>query len=225
MRVLVVLSCDAGSLKISEPGVGDRDRRLGTAAEMIAELVTEHEVAIVHDLPPRAALTLELALQNVLPERDVVTVLTQVVVSPESSASPAADSTSADAQAIVELKSLRTLIDSGAVVICVVGGGVPVAVDLEGSMRPVEARTDRDQTASLMARRLDADLLLLLTDAEPAATRPKADAALRFVDATGRRAAIGALTDAAWTSPPAAGQVPSRLASAASAAAHPLPRR
>jgi carbamate kinase len=192
---------------------------------MIAELAADHEVAIVHDLSHRAALTLELALQNGLPEREVVTVLTQVVVSPERSVPPSADSASADAQAIVELRSLRTLLDSGAVVICVVGGGVPVAVDLEGSMRSVDARTDRDQTASLMARRLDADLLLLLTDAEPAATRPKADAALRFVDSTGRRAAIGALTDAAWTSPPAAGRAPSSLASAASAAARPRPRR
>jgi carbamate kinase len=202
--VVIVLSYDADP---SEAGV--------RAAKMIAEMIAGHEVVIAHDFPPGPGLGLGLALRNALPDRDVVTVLTQVVVSPGSE--PASQ---VDAQAIVELRSLRTLVDSGAVVICAVGEGAAVAVDVDGSMRPVEVRTDRDQTASLLARRLDADLLLMLTDAEPAATAPKADAVLRFVDATGRRAAIGALTDAAWTAPAA-----SHLASAASAAAHPPPKR
>src|SRR5581483_119357 len=126
--------------------------------------------------------------------------------------------------AIVELRSLRLLIDAGVLVICA-GGGVPVTVDATGAMRDIEALVDKDLAAGLLARRLSADLLLLLTDVRavhtdwgterarplrstnPAELRqmsfeletmaPKVEAACRFVEATGRRAAIGALADAA----------------------------
>ncbi len=88
----------------------------------------------------------------------------------------------------------------------------------------MEAVVDKDLTASLLARQLDADALLLLTDvaavmdgygtpqarpirrATPAELRarvfpagsmgPKADAVCRFVEATGKPAAIGRLGDA-----------------------------
>jgi carbamate kinase len=88
----------------------------------------------------------------------------------------------------------------------------------------VEAVVDKDLTASLLARELDADALLLLTDvaavqdgygtararpirrATPAELRtrdfpagsmgPKIDAVCRFVEATGKPAAIGRLGDA-----------------------------
>ncbi len=126
-------------------------------------------------------------------------------------------------RAIVGLRSLRTLIDAGALVICATGEGMPVAIDGDGTMRGVEAEIDNDLIAGLLARRLDADLLLMLTDidaihlgwgfdyecalgtASPAQLRehgfephsigPKVEAACSFVEATGRRAAIGATTD------------------------------
>jgi carbamate kinase len=88
----------------------------------------------------------------------------------------------------------------------------------------VEAVVDKDLTASLLARQLDADALLLLTDvaavqdgygtaqarpirrATPGELRarsfpagsmgPKIDAVCRFVEATGKLAAIGQLGDA-----------------------------
>ena len=109
--------------------------------------------------------------------------------------------------------------------ICSGGGGVPVvAGNGSGSMTGVEAVVDKDLTASLLARQLDADALLLLTDVAavqdgygtpqarpirritPAELRarsfpagsmgPKIEAVCRFVEATGKPAAIGQLADA-----------------------------
>lgn len=89
----------------------------------------------------------------------------------------------------------------------------------------VEAVVDKDLTGSLLAREVDADLFVMATDVDgvyldwgtprqrrlgevtpaelarhrfPAGTMgPKVDAACRFVEATGRRAVIGALDDLA----------------------------
>ncbi len=125
---------------------------------------------------------------------------------------------------IVELPAIRMLVESGALVICAGGGGIPVAVDEHGAVHGIEAVIDKDLAAELLARSLGADLLLMLTDvsavmrdwgtetacpisrATPAelrdfdfasgSMRPKVEAACRFVEATGGRAAIGALEDA-----------------------------
>ena len=68
--------------------------------------------------------------------------------------------------AIAEIYAIRTLINSGTLVICAGGGGVPVVRDGEGRLRGVEAVIDKDMAASLLARRLEADRLLILTDVE-----------------------------------------------------------
>ncbi len=117
------------------------------------------------------------------------------------------------------------LLDRQAIVVCSGRGGVPVmAVNGAGHTRRVEAVVDKDLTAALLARQLDADVLLLLTDvaavqdgygtpaahpirrATPAellarnfpagSMGPKIEAVCRFVEATGKLAAIGRLGDA-----------------------------
>jgi len=125
---------------------------------------------------------------------------------------------------VVEEPSLRTLIDSRAIVVCGGGGGVPV-IDNGGELRGVDAVVDKDQIAALLAILFDADRLLILTDV-PALVRdfgtgsaspittistrdlaamqlpdgsmgPKAAACVRFTEQTGRASAIGSLADAA----------------------------
>jgi carbamate kinase len=64
---------------------------------------------------------------------------------------------------LLDLPAVRLLLGTGAIVICAGGGGIPV-VDEAGSVRGVEAVVDKDLTASLLARQLEADALLLLTD-------------------------------------------------------------
>jgi carbamate kinase len=71
--------------------------------------------------------------------------------------------------AIAEIYAIRTLINSGALVICAGGGGVPVVRDEQGDLHGVEAVIDKDLAASLLAQKLDADRLLILTDVEKVA--------------------------------------------------------
>ncbi len=68
--------------------------------------------------------------------------------------------------AIAEIYAVRTLINSGAMVICAGGGGVPVVRDQAGDLHGVEAVIDKDLGAALLAQKLDADRLLILTDVE-----------------------------------------------------------
>jgi len=131
---------------------------------------------------------------------------------------------SPEPRGILELKSIRHLVEFGAIVICSGGGGIPVVRDPDYRLRGVEAVIDKDLAAELLARSLDADFLLMLTDvpavqldwgtphartvhrATPDELRrhtfasgsmgPKVEAACRFVEATGGTAAIGALDDA-----------------------------
>ncbi|MER6623954.1 carbamate kinase [Streptomyces sp. NPDC000931] len=129
-------------------------------------------------------------------------------------------------EAVVETDTVHALLNSGTLVVCAGGGGVPVTADRDtGELTGVEAVIDKDLTAALLAEELKADLLLILTDVPnvyadfgtahqqpvldvtPAQLRdrnfpegsmkPKTEAAARFVERTGGLAAIGAL-DAAY---------------------------
>ena len=132
---------------------------------------------------------------------------------------------SPEPRSIVELPTIRLLVEAGVIVVCVGGGGIPVLLDDQGRLRGAEAVIDKDLAAALLARSLEADALLLLTDVPavevgwgtPDATPlgevtsaelraidfqagsmgPKVEAACRFAEATGAVAGIGALGDAA----------------------------
>ncbi len=67
---------------------------------------------------------------------------------------------------IAEIYAIKTLVNSGTLVICSGGGGIPVMRDKDGRLRGVEAVIDKDMGASLLAQRVDADRLLILTDVE-----------------------------------------------------------
>jgi carbamate kinase len=72
-------------------------------------------------------------------------------------------------QEIVEFKAIKHSIDSGAVVIAVGGGGVPVVRDAAGELHGVEAVIDKDRASSVLARQIGADTLFLLTQVEKVA--------------------------------------------------------
>lgn len=126
---------------------------------------------------------------------------------------------------ILEKDTIRLLVSFGVLVVCGGGGGMPVCVSRDGWIRGVEAVVDKDMTASLLARELEADALLLLTDVphvevgwgtpgarpvrrttpdelrslelDAGSMGPKVEAACRFVEETGRTAAIGEVGQAA----------------------------
>lgn len=68
--------------------------------------------------------------------------------------------------AIAEIYAIKTLINSGALLISAGGGGVPVIRGENGELRGVEAVIDKDLGASMLAQKLEADRLLILTDVE-----------------------------------------------------------
>ncbi len=86
---------------------------------------------------------------------------------------------------VVELESIRALLDRGSVVVAGGGGGIPVAA-AGSALRGVEAVVDKDHTAALLARELDAQVLLILTGVEGVLLhygRPNQRSALRGVEA------------------------------------------
>ncbi len=131
---------------------------------------------------------------------------------------------SPEPHSVVELATIRLLIEAGVLVVCVGGGGIPVLADEEGRLRGVEAVIDKDLAAALLADGLEADALLLLTDVaavhlewgtararplaeastselrelewDPGSMGPKIEAACRFAEVAGGFAGIGALGDA-----------------------------
>jgi carbamate kinase len=124
---------------------------------------------------------------------------------------------------IFELRPIKQLLERGTVVVCAGGGGIPTVYDDQGKLHGVEAVIDKDLASSLLARDLEADLLVIATDVDgvyvdwgtPAQRRlekvtpeelegldlpagsmgPKVRAACGFVAATGHPAAIGSLAD------------------------------
>jgi carbamate kinase len=126
---------------------------------------------------------------------------------------------------IFELRPIRWLLERNAIVIAAGGGGIPTMYERGNghALKGVECVIDKDFASELLARDLDADLFVMLTDADavyrdwgsprqksirrasPSALAamnfpdgsmgPKVRAACRFATATGKRAAIGALAD------------------------------
>ena len=66
-------------------------------------------------------------------------------------------------QQIVELGAIRALSDSGNIVICCGGGGIPVYRTEHNHLKGAAAVIDKDFASELLAEQLDADMLIILT--------------------------------------------------------------
>ena len=126
-------------------------------------------------------------------------------------------------QRIFEIRPIRLLVEQGVIVICAGGGGIPTMYGKDGKLHGVQAVIDKDLAGSLLARELDADLLVIATDVDgvytgwgtpeqaklgsvtveeivemklPAGSMgPKVAAACEFASATKNEAVIGSLAD------------------------------
>ena len=124
---------------------------------------------------------------------------------------------------IFEMRPIHWLLEKGTIVICAGGGGIPTIFNSEGNLEGVEVVIDKDRASSLLAFELEADLLIMATDAdgvylnwgtdsaekistttpdeiekhefEAGSMGPKVEAACDFVRRTGQRAVIGSLAD------------------------------
>jgi len=126
---------------------------------------------------------------------------------------------------IFELRPIKWLLDNGTIVICAGGGGIPTAYapDHPRMLGGIEAVIDKDLASELLARELGADVFVMATDVQgvyldygtpqqrllgkvstselkdypfaAGSMGPKVAAAIQFVERTGRRAAIGTLSE------------------------------
>jgi carbamate kinase len=287
MRVVIALGGSALLRRGERADAGAQRANVARAVRSIAAVARDHEVVVTHGNGPQVGLlalqaeayagvdpypldmlgaesegmigyVLEQELMNVLPERQIATLLTQVEVDPGDAAfarpskpigpiyrrttaellattrgwsiAPDGDGwrrvvASPEPRTILELSTIRMLVEAGVLVICAGGGGIPVVMHDGGRIGGVEAVIDKDLAAALLAARLDASALLMLTDVPyvvanrdepgaralglvspdelremefaPGSMGPKVEAACRFVDETGGVASIGSLEDAA----------------------------
>jgi carbamate kinase len=70
---------------------------------------------------------------------------------------------------IVELESIKALIEAGSTVIAVGGGGIPVIEEANGDYIGTAAVIDKDYASSLLAQQINADLFLISTAVEKVA--------------------------------------------------------
>ncbi len=126
---------------------------------------------------------------------------------------------------IFEIRPIKWMIERGTIVICAGGGGIPTAYSPNGDRKlgGIEAVIDKDLASELLARELDADVFVMATDVDgvyvdygtanqrrldrvtlgelrqhsfaAGSMGPKVQAAMQFVERTGKRAAIGALNE------------------------------
>lgn len=126
---------------------------------------------------------------------------------------------------IFELRPVKWLLEHNTIVICGGGGGIPTMYvpGEERKLTGVEAVIDKDLVSELLARELQADLYVMATDVDgvyldwgkstqqklekiaaadlkkinfaAGSMGPKVNAAIQFVERTGKRAAIGSLED------------------------------
>lgn len=69
---------------------------------------------------------------------------------------------------IIDAPAIATLAGAGFVVVGSGGGGIPVVRDQQGLLHGVEAVIDKDLAAEMLARALDADVLVIATDVDNA---------------------------------------------------------
>ena len=72
-------------------------------------------------------------------------------------------------QGIVELKTIKTLVEAGQVVIACGGGGIPVVKTEGHHLKGAAAVIDKDFASCVLAQQLDADCLIILTAVEKVA--------------------------------------------------------
>lgn len=72
---------------------------------------------------------------------------------------------------IIEIETIRSLLDNDHIVIACGGGGIPVTVTADGNLTNREAVIDKDLSSSLLARQLDAKRFLIATTVPQVAIR------------------------------------------------------
>ena len=125
---------------------------------------------------------------------------------------------------IPDIPTIKILLKHDIIVICAGGGGIPIVRQENGKSIGIEAVIDKDKASALLAKKLGADMLLMLTDVDAVykdwgttkqrsigkitakeisqmslangSMGPKVEAACDFVNSLKAKAGIGTLKDA-----------------------------
>jgi carbamate kinase len=124
---------------------------------------------------------------------------------------------------IFEMRPIRWLLEHNTIVVCAGGGGIPTMYNAEGVLAGADVVIDKDRASAVLAREVGADLFVMATDVQGVfadwgtskhrllrnttpqelhalrfaggSMGPKVEAAIAFVEETGKRACIGSLEE------------------------------
>lgn len=134
----------------------------GVATVLTQVLVDADDLAFLHPSKPIGPFLTQEEAQRLAAEKGVAVAedagrgWRQVVASPAP-------------RAIVELSTVRALMDAGMVAIACGGGGIPVIAEKRHHLRGAPAVIDKDLASECLAEALGADLLVILTAVEKVA--------------------------------------------------------
>ena len=137
---------------------------VGAATVLTQVEVDPNDPAFLNPTKPIGSFMTETEARKLEAERDYHVVedagrgWRRVVASPEP-------------KAIVEIDTIRSLVDTNHVVVACGGGGIPVFRTEGNHLKGAAAVIDKDYAAAVLARQLDADLLIILTAVEKVAIR------------------------------------------------------
>ena len=140
----------------------DRGIELGVATVLTQVEVDPADPAFTNPTKPIGAFMSEEEAKELVRERDYTVMedagrgYRRVVASPMP-------------KAIVEIDTIRALVDTDHIVVAVGGGGIPVYVTDGHHLKGAAAVIDKDFAACTLAEQLDADMLIILTAVEKVA--------------------------------------------------------
>ena len=140
----------------------DRGIEKGVATVLTQVEVDPADPAFAHPTKPIGAFMTKEEADKLVAERDYQVIedagrgWRRVVASPKP-------------QAIVEIQSIRDMVEAGLVVVACGGGGIPVFKTEGHHLKGAAAVIDKDFASCVLAQQLEADTLIILTAVEKAA--------------------------------------------------------
>ena len=140
----------------------DRGLQKGVATVLTQVEVDPQDPAFANPTKPIGAFMTREEADKLVAERDYQVIedagrgYRRVVASPRP-------------QSIVEIESIRDMVEAGLVVVACGGGGIPVFKTEGHHLKGAAAVIDKDFAASCLAQQLDADCLIILTAVEKVA--------------------------------------------------------
>ena len=140
----------------------NRGIRKGVSTVLTQVEVAPNDPAFQHPTKPIGAFMTKEEAEKMVAERgydvmeDAGRGYRRVVASPQP-------------QSIVEIDSIRDMVDAGLVVVACGGGGIPVFQTEGNHLKGAAAVIDKDFASCVLAQQLDADMLIILTAVEKVA--------------------------------------------------------